>query len=501
MLRQARDAADDSAASGRDFGVTRRLAIVARIVAACFAIVAVWVGYVAVIQAGSLDTNAHNPRLIARGFGVQRGDIFTADGVRVAQSVPASASAAGGSVSWARRYPLGDKMAHVVGYYSIRYGAAGLERAYNGQLTGQQGFATFSDWLAQITGRRHVGNDLILTIDSRVQKAAVAALGSDRGACVALDPRTGAVLALATSPRFDPATVDNAWAQLATDPASPLLDRDIQGLYPPGSTMKIVTAAAVLKGGATATDTQWNGPAKMIIGGGRVANYGGHDYGTLSFADAFAKSVNTVFAQAGVKLGAERFVAATRSFGFDAAPPFPLTVRQSTIGDPAKMDPWELAWAAVGQPVRPRAHGGPLATPLEMALAGAAIANGGVMMDPYLVSQTRDYRGLVIARTAPRPWMTATEPQTASTVRDLMVRTVQQGTGVAAQISGVTVAGKTGTAEVTNATPHAWFVGFAPAENPRVVVAIIIEHGGVGGTVAAPRAREALKAALAATSH
>jgi cell division protein FtsI/penicillin-binding protein 2 len=477
--------------------VNRRIALVSRLIAAGFALAFVWLGYVAVIWAPGLDANPHNPRLIAASIWVRRGDIVTADGKLVAHSV--RASGAGPAVGWKRTYPSGDAFAHIVGYWSPRYGASGLERAYNSDLVGKRGFATLSDWVSETMGTRQTGNDLVLTVDSRVQKAAIDALGSSRGACVVLDPRTGGVLAMATSPRFDPNAIDTEISTLPTGDASPLIDRAIQGLYPPGSTFKIVTGSAALADGITTIDTQWPGPAKTIIGGGRVTNYGGTGFGSLPFGDAFAQSVNTVFAEVGVKLGAARFVSAARAFGLDAAPPFPLFVRASTITDPSVMDKWELAWSAVGQPVRPHAHGGPLVTPLEMAMTGAAIADGGTIMRPYLVQQTRDYRGLLVTATGPRQWRVATDAATAAKVTQLMVRVVDSGTGTRAQIHGVKVAGKTGTAELARGEPHAWFVGFAPADAPRVVVAIVIEHGGVGGHVAAPLAKSVLEAALAAT--
>lgn len=467
----------------------RRIAIIARLAAWGFAVLALWLGYHSVIAASRLDAHARNPRLIARGFTVKRGDIFSADGARLARSVRRGKL-------WEREYPAADKTAHIVGYYSLRYGVTGVERAYNSELVGRRGFATFGDWVEETMGRRRTGNDLVLTLDMRVQDAALDALGDARGACVAIDPRTGDVLALATSPRFDPTRVDERFEELSADPAAPLIDRAIQGLYPPGSTFKIVTACGAIADGVTGPDTSWSGRSPIKLGGGRVSNYGGSSYGSIPFSDAFARSVNTVFAQVGVKMGAARFVAASRRFGLDDSPAFPLTVRPSTITDPKTMDTWELAWAAVGQPVRPRAHGGPLVTPLQMALVGAAVANDGVIMEPRLLLRMKDLQGLTVATPPPRRWLKAMDADTARVVRDLMVRTVEQGTGTRAAIDGVSVGGKTGTAELATKESHAWFVGLAPADDPRVVVAIIIEHGGTGGRVAAPKAKQVLEAAL-----
>lgn len=475
--------------------MARRIIVTARIIAVAFAVLSVWLAYQAIVSASRLNTHPRNPRLTARGFTVKRGDIFSADGVRLATSVRKGKL-------WMREYPLGADAAHVIGYYSMRYGVTGVERAYNEELVGAQGFASVQDWLSEMTGRRRAGNDLILTLDTRVQEAAVEALGDERGACVVIDPRDGAVLALATSPRFDPADVDERFAELSADPAAPLVDRAIQGLYPPGSTFKVVTAAAALATGVTTLDTAWHGRSPIKLGGGRVTNYGGASYGVISFEEGFTRSVNTVFAQVGVRMGARRFVDAARRFGMDDRPPFPLSVRASTITDPAEMDTWELAWAAVGQPVRPRKHGGPLVTPLQMALVAAAVANDGAVPAPRLLAETRDLKGLTVSRPPPTLWRRATSVGAARLVRRLMVATVEHGTGTRAAIEGVTVAGKTGTAELAEGEPHAWFVGFAPAssaERPRAVVAIVIEHGGVGGRVAAPRSKPVLSAALNAT--
>lgn len=476
--------------------MSRRVAIVARLVALVFALAALWFGWTALFEADALNAHARNPRLIARGVTVRRGDILSADGRRLAYSQRK------GKV-YERVYPEGDDTAHIVGYYSQKYGATGLERALNDTLVGRQGFATYREWLDETMGRRRVGNDVVLTLDTRVQRAALDALAGEKGAIVVLDPRTGAVLALAAVPTFDPSGIDERFEALSKDPGAPLVDRAIQGRYPPGSTYKIVTATGALATGVTSISTSWSGPGTMKLGGGKVTNYESAGYGSIAFQDAFAKSVNTVFAQIGVKMGAQAFVDRSRRFGMTQAPPFELKVRASTLPDPDVMDTWELAWAAVGQPVRPRTPGGPLVTPLQMALVGAGIANRGVIMRPTLVGQVRDPRGLVVTTLAARRWTVAADPRTANTVRDLMVRTVEQGTGGRAAIEGVKVAGKTGTAETgkdpatgEDLEPHAWFVGFAPADDPKVVVAVVVENAGVGGRVAAPKAREVIEAAL-----
>jgi peptidoglycan glycosyltransferase len=423
----------------------------------------------------------------------ERGAIISSDGVVLAESV------ADGAL-FSRSYPRGALAAHVLGYYSTQYGRSGIEAAMNDVLAGRSDFATFADMIEAAAGVPVPGNDVRLTVDTRVQAAAEEALGDNRGACVAIDPRTGAVLALASAPDYDPGALDAEWASLSTtDGPTPLVDRASASLYPPGSTYKVVTLAGALASRVATEGTQYPGPASLEIGGAPVTNYGGSTYGEVDLRKATASSINTVFAQLAVDLGAERLVAASEAFGINSTVPLELPVTTSLMPDPSEMTVWETAWAGVGQPVGEHdSPPGPQVTPLQMALVTAGIANDGVVMRPYLVDAVSDRAGRTISQTAPRAWKTALDPETAETVTDIMITVVQSGSGTRAAIPGVTVAGKTGTAEVGKSVEtHAWFIAFAPAENPRIAVAIVLENAGVGGRVAAPAARSVLEAALA----
>lgn len=473
----------------------RRLLRVAGLLAALTFALAVNLTYVQAIAANTLASHPANTRTLAAELRQERGAIISADGVVLATSVRH------GDI-YERSYPLGATAAHVLGYWSPRYGRAGIEAAMNEALTGRRNFATFADLVEAAAGVPVAGNDVRLTIDSRVQAAAERAIEGRRGAIVVLDPRTGAVLALASSPTYEPGSVDAEWESLsATGGPAPLVDRATSSLYPPGSTFKVVTLAAAFASNVATEGTRYAGPGSLVIGGAPVTNYGGSSYGTVDLVRATMNSVNTVFGQLAVDLGAERLVSQAEAFGMGAIPPFELPTVASLMPDPAEMTVWETAWAGVGQPVGEHpSPPGPQVTPLQMALIAAGIANDGVVMQPFVVGAVTDRSGRVLSETAPRAWRTAVDPSVAERLTAVMVKVVSGGTGTRARIPGVTVAGKTGTAEVGKGLKeHAWFVAFAPAEDPRVALAIVLENSGVGGAVSAPAARPVLERALEVT--
>ena len=475
--------------------LTRRLVRVGGLVVALMVALATNLTYVQAIAADGLAAQPANSRGLAAEMRQERGAIISADGVVVAESVRDGAL-------FRRTYPQGTRAAHILGYYSTQYGRAGVEAAMNDALAGKSDFATFGDMIEAAAGIPVPGNDVRLTIDTRVQAAAESALGGGRGACVVLDPRTGAVLALASSPAYEPDRLDADWASLtATGGPAPLVNRATMSLYPPGSTFKVVTLASALASQVATEGTRYAGPASIDIGGAPVTNYGGSAYGEVDLRRATASSINTVFGQLAADLGADRLVASSERFGLNAVPPLELPTTASLMPDPREMTLWETAWAGVGQPVgEHESPPGPQVTPLQMALIAAAVANDGVVMRPYLIDAVSDRTGRILTETTPRPWKSALDPATAATVTDLMITAVTSGSGARAALPGVTVAGKTGTAEVGKSVgTHAWFIAFAPAENPRVAVAIVLENAGVGGSVAAPAARGVLETALGVT--
>jgi peptidoglycan glycosyltransferase len=362
----------------------------------------------------------------------------------------------------------------------------------------------------ELLGRDKQGATVVTTIDPKLQKAASAALGSLPGALVALDPKTGEILAMVANPSYDPnqlssqdpAQIRATWDSLNADPDKPLLSRASQELFPPGSTFKLVTAAAALENGMT-PDTKFPNPPALTL---PQTTHLLHNFGDehclggipeLTIAQALEVSCNVVFGQIGLQLGADKLVEQAQKFGFDQTIPLEIPWAEGSI-PPASAFADALpavAFSAIGQQdVK--------ANPLQMALVAAAIANGGTEMAPRLVREIRDPSGRVIRTFDPQPWGQPISAQTATELTAMMVNVVQSGTGTAAQIAGVQVAGKTGTAETATGNPHAWFVSFAPAENPQIVVAVVVLNGGslgseaTGGHVAAPIARAVLQAAL-----
>jgi peptidoglycan glycosyltransferase len=486
----ALESSGDAEVLGR-YALSQRLGRVGMLTAVLLVLLVLNLTYIQVVAADDLRTHEANNRGLADEIRSPRGAIITADGVVLAESIQEGEF-------YARQYPQGDLAGHVVGYYSTQYGRTGIEASQNEALIGQREFRTLRDAIESAAGLPVPGRDVVLTIDANVQRAAEQALEGYRGAVVAIDPQTGEVLAMASSPDYDPGTVDGSWEALAADVEAPLFNRAAMSLYPPGSTFKPVTLTGAFGADIADADTAYPGPASLDIGGAPVTNYGGASYGEITLREATAKSVNTVFGQLAVDLGANDLVAQSEAFGFNDEPPLGIPSEASLMPDPAEMTEWETAWAGVGQPVgEHESPPGPQSTALQMALVAAGIGNEGVVMEPRLVGRITDEAGRVLSSPGPRTWRSATDAQTAAEVTDLMVGVVEAGSGRAAAIDGVTVAGKTGTAETGKDTEtHAWFIAFAPAVNPKIAVAVVLENAGVGGRVAAPRARQVLEAGL-----
>jgi peptidoglycan glycosyltransferase len=454
--------------------------------------------WVQVVHADALNNNQYNTRGLYGEQRVARGSILSSDDVILAQSAP------NGDGTYSRIYPLGDVAAHTIGYYSFEYGRTGIEAYANSTLTGQRTYRNWTDVIDNAMGRPITGDDVVLTIDSRIQMAAEEAMSGLTGAVVALNPKTGAVLASVSHPAYNPQLIDESMDILKENRSAPLLDRARSTLLAPGSTFKVVTLTGALAGGVATPETVYSAPGTIEIGNAPVTNFDRESFGDITLTQATAYSVNTVFGQLAVDMGATMLVDQAEAFGFNQSIPYTLEVVTSLMPDPAQMTTWETAWAGVGQPVGEvsathPSPAGPQATVFQMALVAAGIANGGEVMVPYVVDHTQasDGTASLLGRTTPRRWLTATDPATAAKMRDVMEATVASGAGAAAQIEGVTIAGKTGTAETgADREPDAWFIVFAPAENPTIAIAVLVERGGLGGYAAAPVARPILAAAL-----
>ncbi len=425
------------------------------------------------------------PRLQAAEARVTRGTIRDRNGQRLAWTE----QTAQGPV---RRY-ASPTLAHVVGYYSFRFGTANVEREFDDFLAAERGLNPLDLLRKEFLYQPVVGADVTLTIDSGLQRVADEALGARTGAVIALDPRTGEILALASHPYFDANRLEDDWERVSADPGHPLINRATTGQYVPGSTFKTVTLAAAWEAGIATAETTFTNKGDLVVDGFRIKYTNPPNKPTFDLRDAFAFSVNAAFAELGLKLGRERLVEAAARFGIGSAPPLAgLPVATSNLSaTPEFLNTRPaLASTAFGQ--------GQLAvTPLQMALVAAAVANGGAVPTPYVVADVRDAAGRLLQRTAAQPWRQAMSPATAKAVSEMMVHSVEVGFAEPAHIAGIKVGGKTGTAETSEGEqPHAWFIGYAPADDPQIAVAVVVEHGGEGSRQAAPAARQVMQAWL-----
>lgn len=460
-----------------------------------------------VLTADGLRSDPRNQRVLLDEYSRQRGQI-SAGGQLLAYSVSTN-----GRFRFLRVYPNPMTYAPVTGFYSLQYSSSGLERAEDSVLNGSDE-RLFGRRLADFfTGRDPRGGNVDTTIKPQVQQAAWDAMedgcdGPCKGSVVAIEPSTGKILAMVSSPSYDPNLLathnleaqSQAWQRLRDDPNSPLLNRAISETYPPGSTFKVVTTAAALQRGAT-VNTQLTAQPRIPLpdSTATLENFGGASCGggpTTSLREAFARSCNTAFVELGIDTGADALRSTARSFGLDApAPPIPLQVVESRVGPIP--DAAALGMSSIGQK-------DVALTPLQNAQIAAAIANNGVAMQPYLVDNLKGPDLSNIATTAPQEERRAVSQQVADTLTDLMVA-AEQVTQQKGAIAGVQIASKTGTAEhgtdPRNTPPHAWYIAFAPAQAPKVAVAVLVENGGnrlsaTGGELAAPIGRATIAAAL-----
>jgi len=480
-------------------GPVRRLSLV---VAALFASLLVSTTLIQYVFAADLNARPDNRRTLLATYGRERGEILVGQ-TPVARSVPVD-----DEYKYQREYPKGPLYAHVTGFYSFYGAQGGLEQAENALLSGSSDKLFYRRVSDLFTGRRPQGATLETTLDAKVQEEAEQGLKGIRGAAVALDPKTGAILAMVSHPTFDPndlaghdlGTLEKNYKRLNSDPSKPLVNRSIGGdLYPPGSVFKVVTAAAALSTGEYTEDTKVPGPALLDLPG-TSADLPNHDdrpcgpAAEVTLTEALAISCNTAFAKVGMDIGAEALQSQAAKFGFGDSITVPMRVTPSSV--PAQMNKPQLAQASIGQyDVR--------VTPLQMAMVAAGVANKGAVMKPYLVQSVIGSDLSVIESADPQELSQAVTPDVAAQLTRMMQSVVEDGTGTRAQIPGVDVAGKTGTAQHGEGRKaHAWFISFAPAQDPKIAVAVIAEDGGIagseagGGTVAAPIARRMMEARL-----
>lgn len=485
-------------------GMNRPLRHVAIAALVMFGALLVNSNVVQVGEASSLRANPHNVRVLYGEYSRARGPIVVG-GKDVARSIPTN-----DTLKYLRTYPGGAAYAPVTGYYSLVIGASGIEQAEDPILSGSDDRLFLHRLSDEITGRTPSGGSVVLTLNPAAQRAAYQGLNGVRGAVVAMDPSTGAILALATSPSYNPTVlsshnsqaISRNYHQLLHADGDPLIDRALSQTYPPGSLFKIVTSSAAFTTGRYNPDSVIPTPTTLRLPQTTVDlhNFGGESCGngsTDTISDAFRISCNTAFAGLGLKIGIGALAAQAKAFGIGQSESIPLSVAASQFAFDANQP--NTALSSIGQ------YDDAL-TPLQAVQIGAAIANGGVEMKPYLVAQVRGSNAQVLSQTTPQVLRRSVSPQVAQQVTSMMELVVQAGTGTAAQIPGVLVAGKTGTAQhgltSEHLAPDAWFVAFAPADHPQIAVAVLVEDGGslgsdaTGGAVAAPIARSVMCAVL-----
>ena len=444
-----------------------------------------------VLEAESLEQNTANRRTLLAEQRIPRGMILARDGSRLATS---ERIGSGRAARFQRSYPFGPLFSHPVGYSFVERGRAGLEKSKNDELTGDRD--EFSSIVDQLSGGAPQGDDLVTTLDPKAQRSAVRGLGGRKGSVVAIEPRTGRMRVMVSVPQFDPNDVPERYGALNSDDENaPLLNRATQGRYPPGSTMKVVTAAAAIDSGRFKPDSALDGGSPREVGGAELENFGGEDYGPITLTEALTNSVNTVWGQVGERLGKATMYDYMQRFGFGREPPLDYPPEQLTasgvfargrlLDEQAGVD---IGRVAIGQE---RLQ----VTPLQMAMVAATIANDGTLMEPRLADRAVARDGRVRERFEPAKATQVVKPETARQVGQMMANVVKEGSGTAAALEGIAVAGKTGTAEVDGRTSNqAWFIAFAPVERPRMAIAVTVERTqGFGGTVAAPIARRVLQ--------
>jgi penicillin-binding protein A len=468
------------------------------LVVVLFALLLAFTSRWTIFEASSLRENGLNARGILEQQRIDRGRILAANGTVLARSVR------GPEGTYTRRYPTGEEFAHAVGYSYVYpdLGQTGIERYRNAALTGKTG-RNLQSVLDQLQGKKPQGDEVFTTLDPVAQRVAISALGEHQGAVVALDPRTGAVRVMASTPGFNPNALGSQiqFAKLASDAkGKPLVNRATQFGYAPGSTFKVVTATAAIDTGTFTPESTLSGRDRVLISGVPLQNDDNESFGPITLTEALVKSVNTVWAQVAERLGKRTMTRYMNRFGFDRKPQLDYPSDQMSVSGPYigshRLSPTsplvDVGRMGIGQDKL-------AVVPLQMAEVAAAVANHGRLMVPHLTDRIVDADGRTVERISPRVQSVVMKPSTAKSVTEMMEAVVNEGTGTAAKIPGVQVAGKTGTAEtqIGAAINNVWFIAFAPAANPTVAIAVTLQGvPGQGASFAAPVARQVMESLL-----
>jgi len=445
-----------------------------------------YITYFEIFTVPEIVSNPSNKRLWDQRNEVLRGTIYDRN------LNPLTKSERVGSITQKREYIGGAAFAQSLGYEDSKYGITGLEETYDSQLMKDDtSISNIFDFFSKAKQEK-IGRNLVTTLDMNLQEKAYALLGNNIGAVVALNPKTGEVLAMVSKPSFNPNDLDANWGSINNDKNRPLLNRAVSGLYPPGSTFKVITALSSLENLSGVNNRIFQDNGKLVFNSTQsLSDFEGEVPGTLSFKDAFVLSSNVVFGGLGLELGNNKLKATAEEFNFNKPIPSDgIIIDNSKFPSYKTYEVGNIAQSAIGQ-------SGVLASPMQMALVASTIANGGVMMKPYLVNKVMTNKGSLVNQTSPESLATVASNENANYIKDLMRAVVTSGTGTAANIPSLNVCGKTGTADNNiNGVPaeaHSWFIGFAPYDNPQISIAVIVENGGQGGILAANIAGQLLK--------
>lgn len=460
----------------------------------CFMGLIMYITYFEMVEGPKVAANSHNQRLWVQRNKILRGTIYDRNMTALSKSERVN------EMTQKRDYLGKEAFAQVLGYVDQKYNLTGIEKEYDSELMySEPDLPNLFNFTKSKKSDEKFGHSLKTTLSSAIQQKAYDLLGDNKGAVVAINPKTGEILAMVSKPSYDPNYLDENWAKLNADTVNtPLLNRAVQGLYPPGSTFKTITAISSLQNIGGIMNRTFNDTGRLYFNSkDSLSNFDGEVLGQLTFKNAYVYSSNFVFGTLGMELGNDKLKSTAESFYFNQK--IPISGVPSDYESASKFPTYKsyekgnLAQSAIGQ-------AGVLATPMQMAMVASTVANDGVMMKPYLVQSILDYNGKVLKTINPEQVGTIISADNARTMKDFMRTVVTDGTGTAANLAGIDICGKTGTAEhIENgqsATPHSWFIGFAPYENPQIAVAVIVEDGGQGGIKAAQIASQVMQAGL-----
>lgn len=460
----------------------KRIITVLFVLCLLFISIIIYLSYFEVFMASSIKKNSYNKRQWLDEEEILRGRIYDRNQNLLAYSTKEK----GGQQ---RHYKYGSLYSHIIGYSTRTHGKEGLEKTYNSPLLNLSDYNSINELKKAFTflHKEQKGNNLVVTIDHRLQEYTKGLLGQQKGSIVVMNPKNGEIYSMVSYPDFNPNTLNETWESIVENEDSPLVNRATTGLYTPGSIFKIIPASSALE--QENINTNFNCTGQVNIDGYILKDYKGTAHGKIDLKESLVKSCNVAFSQIGLELGQKNLEEIAERFMLNHKIPFDLDTK-SSIFPRSKMSQADLGASSIGQ-------GKILVTPLNMAMMVSTIANNGDMIKPILVKEILNSEDHTLEKYEPEVLSQAIPPEIANNIKDMMVEVVNRGTGKNAKLSSIQVAGKTGTAENNKEKAHSWFVGFAPADNPQVAIAIVLENSGsTGGSLAAPMAKKIIQRAL-----